>query len=63
MTDTPYRGDEPNTHTLNVPDPQAPIHPLSEEYLEAQKAAEAAKPSELDAQREEHNRRTGSGTQ
>ena len=38
-----------------------PAAPLSEDYLKSQREAEERKEAELDAERQEHNRRTAGG--
>lgn len=59
---TPYRGDEPVVETLaEIPEPHDPPHPLEEGTVERAEEFEKRRVAELDAEREEHKRRTAGG--
>lgn len=57
----PYKGDEKATEGIAVPDPQKPLIPLDEGVAGQDAANEEKRQAELNAQRDEHNRRTAGG--
>ena len=56
-----YVGDEEAKQVTNIPPAQEPIHPLDEGTVEKAQEFEKRRQTELDAEREEHNRRTAGG--
>lgn len=60
---TPYTGDKPaeQVDIQKVPDPQPSPLPVDEGTVERAKEFEEQRKVDLDAEREEHNRRTAGG--